>query len=386
MTKAPIQKKTYRQKTRGVIKYCIEMKIQPLLFILLLYSSAIVSQPVAEFSSKSHDFGVIKEADGPRNFSFNVSNKGNQPLVIQNVVPSCGCTSPEWTKTPVPPNGEGKITAIFDPSGRSGVFNKTLTVYSNAKPNVVVLTIKGEVVPRVRGVEELYTWPVGQVRFEGKEIMFSTVLKTQKKIRVMPAINSSKETVKVEFADVPGYLSIKMAPATLNPGQKGLVECTYYGTKDNRWGNTRDMVKVKLNGVVQETGFFISAFLAEDFSNLSKGELENGPVMEIETTRADLGEMEQSAEKIAEFRIRNNGKRDLIIRDIKPACDCITLIQGAGLTIKPGDTGILRFRFNSGTLSAGITKPVYVYSNDPKNSQSILLIHADIKQPRQQKK
>jgi hypothetical protein len=362
------------------------MKILLLFLPLIIYTTILEAQPIAEFPLKSYDFGVIKEADGPRTFSFIVTNKGNQPLVIQNVVPSCGCTSPDWTKTPVPPNGGGKITAIFDPAGRSGVFNKTLTVYTNSKPNVITLTIKGEVVPRVRGIDELYTWPVGPVRFEGKEIMFSTVAKTQKKIRVMPAVNTSKEPVKVEFTDAPGHLIIKMAPATLGPGQKGLVECTYYGTKDSRWGNARDMVKVKLNGIVQETGFFISAYLAEDFSKLSKAEIENAPVMAMETTRIDLGEMEQSAAKTAEFRIKNNGKRDLILRDVNPSCDCINLVHGAGLTVKQGETGTLRFRFNSGTLNGSITKPVYIYSNDPKNFQSILLIHAEIKQSRQVKK
>ena len=40
-------------------------------------------------------------------------------------------------------------------------FNKTLSVYSNSKPEVVVLVIKGEVTPHEKTVEELFTFPVG---------------------------------------------------------------------------------------------------------------------------------------------------------------------------------------------------------------------------------
>jgi hypothetical protein len=84
-----------------------------------------------------------------------------EPLVIQNVVASCGCTTPEWTKQPIPAGAKGKVTAIYDPKDRPGQFNKTLSVYSNTKPEVVVLVIKGEVIPHEKTVEELYTFAVG---------------------------------------------------------------------------------------------------------------------------------------------------------------------------------------------------------------------------------
>lgn len=233
--------------------------------MIFLICSSANSQPRMALPSTIHDFGTFKEAEGKRTHTFYLTNTGDQSLVIQNIVPSCGCTTPEWTKTPIPPKGKGTITAIFDPSGRGGTFSKTLTVYTNSKPAVAILTLKGEVIPRVKSVEEIYAWPVGQIRFESNEIPFASVVKSRKKIRVMPVINNSRDPVKVEFTDTSPHLFLKMVPETLKPGQKGLVECTYYGTKDNRLGNVRDMVKVKLNGVIQERGIYVSANLVEDF-------------------------------------------------------------------------------------------------------------------------
>ncbi len=172
-----------------------------------------------KISSSEHDFGKFKEEAGRQKYDFVVMNTGNQPLVIQNIVASCGCTTPEWTKSPIPPKGTGTITAIYDPANRPGPFNKTLSVYTNSKPEVVVLVIKGEVIPREKTLEELFTFPVGSVRFESNHLAFTNVKKTEKKIRVMQVVNTSKSPVSVEFEGVPEHLTLKVKPETLKPGE-----------------------------------------------------------------------------------------------------------------------------------------------------------------------
>ena len=109
-----------------------------LLFCSLLLSGLTASsqymQTKIKISPIEYNFGVFKEEAGRQTFDFIITNIGNQPLVIQKVTASCGCTTPEWTKQPIPPGSKGKVTAIFDPANRPGAFNKTLTVYSNAVP------------------------------------------------------------------------------------------------------------------------------------------------------------------------------------------------------------------------------------------------------------
>src|SRR6266542_1757921 len=105
-----------------------------LTFVLVFGISVSAQQRTASISFKeeSFDFGKIKEADGPVNHVFVFTNTGSVPLIIQNVQPSCGCTTPDWTKQPVMPGTKGFIKATFDPSGRPGTFEKSVTVYSNA--------------------------------------------------------------------------------------------------------------------------------------------------------------------------------------------------------------------------------------------------------------
>jgi hypothetical protein len=355
------------------------MKKYFLFFSFLMCGLSLAAQPMMKLSGTEHDFGKFKEEAGRQSYNFEVVNTGNSPLVIQNIVASCGCTTPTWTRSPIPPNGKGTITAIYDPLNRPGPFNKTLSVYSNSKPQVVVLVLKGEVIPREKTVEDLYTWPVGPVRFESNHLAFTTIKKTEKKIRVMPIINTSDEPVKIEFEGMPVHLQLKANPETLKPGQKGIVEGTYDATKNPGWGTLSDMVRVKLNGAIQQNGYFyISANLVEDFSSLSKEELANAPVFKIDATTVDIGKMDQATTKDVIFNFENDGKRDLIIRYIRPTCGCTAVQQGGKDTYKPGESGTIKATFNSGSYQNKVTKAIYVYTNDPKHSENILMLTADV--------
>lgn len=336
-----------------------------------------------QLSATEHNFGTFKEEAGRQTFDFVITNTGSEPLVIQNVVASCGCTTPDWTRQPIPSGAKGKVTAIYDPKDRPGQFNKTLSVYTNTKPEVTVLVIKGEVVAHEKTVDELYTFAIGAIRFESNHLAFTNVKKTEKKMRVMQLINTSSEPVKVEFDAVPAHLALKSNPETLKPGQKGMVEGTFDATKNGGWGNVSDMIKVKLNGTVQENlYFYVSANLVEDFSGLSSSELENAPLFKVETTTVDLGKIKGSTQNEVEFKFKNEGKSDLMIRFIRSTCGCTAVQQGnQGVGIKAGDTSSIKAVFNSGSYKGKVTKAIYVYTNDPKNSEVVLMLTADVEQP-----
>ncbi|MFN8240546.1 MAG: DUF1573 domain-containing protein [Bacteroidales bacterium] len=356
------------------------MKRIVFVFSVLFIAIMTYAQPKVQMSKMEHDFGKFKEEAGRQTFNFDVTNNGDAPLVIQNIVASCGCTTPEWTRSPIASGGKGVITAIYDPVNRPGPFTKTLTVYTNGKPEMFVLTIKGEVIPHEKTIDELYTWPLGDIRFESNHLAFTNIKKTEKKIRVMPVINTSKEPVKIEFDITPPHLTLKANPETLKPGQKGLIEGTYDAKlNEGGWGNVNDLVRVKLNGVVQQNGFYyVSANLVEDFSGLSKEEIANAPVFRADATTKDIGTMAQETTRDVEFTFRNEGQRDLIIRHVRSSCGCTAVQQGTSNVIKPGEKGSIKATFNAGTYSGKVVKAIYVYSNDPKNSEVVFMLNADI--------
>jgi hypothetical protein len=106
--------------------------------------------PVAQFAKVEHDFGTINEGESVE-YTFQVKNTGEAPLIIQNAQPSCGCTVPDWTKNPIPAGGSGFVKAKFDSSGKPGIQNKTITVTANTWPKQTVLRFKAMVIAKADG-------------------------------------------------------------------------------------------------------------------------------------------------------------------------------------------------------------------------------------------
>jgi Protein of unknown function (DUF1573) len=100
--------------------------------------------PIMEFNNTTYNFGeIIQGSEATCIFSF--SNVGKNPLVIENVRSSCGCTVPSWPKEPIKRKGEGEIFVKYNTSTPKS-FTKSITVYSNAKNSPIRLTVTGTVV------------------------------------------------------------------------------------------------------------------------------------------------------------------------------------------------------------------------------------------------
>jgi len=81
-------------------------KLNVLFLGLLLGSVSLWAQTQSAkitFTEESYDFGKIAEEKGPVTHEFTFTNTGAQPLIIQSVKASCGCTTPDWTRDPVLP-------------------------------------------------------------------------------------------------------------------------------------------------------------------------------------------------------------------------------------------------------------------------------------------
>ena len=74
--------------------------------------------------------------------TFTLKNVGNKPLFIQEVTTSCGCTTVTYSKEPVRP-GKETIFEVGYKAEEPGYFNKTITVYCNAKISPLTLKISG---------------------------------------------------------------------------------------------------------------------------------------------------------------------------------------------------------------------------------------------------
>ena len=114
------------------------------------------------FEEMEHQYGtIVKGGNGDCEFTF--WNDGDEPLILQSVKASCGCTTPKYTQKPVLPGQKGTIGVHYNTNNVGG-FSKTVTVTSNAVNNQrVVLRIKGNVTQDMPTQEEAKPMPAKRV-------------------------------------------------------------------------------------------------------------------------------------------------------------------------------------------------------------------------------
>lgn len=99
---------------------------------------------VGKFKSDVIEMGKIKQ-DNPTTAVFEVTNISNEPLIIEQANPTCGCTIGDYTKEPIAPGKSGTIKATYN-AKNIGVFEKRLSVKFVGIDEIKSITIKGEVI------------------------------------------------------------------------------------------------------------------------------------------------------------------------------------------------------------------------------------------------
>jgi hypothetical protein len=124
----------------------------PIMILAFLLVSAISFGQAADsasikFENDKHEFGDITQGQKVETV-FSFTNIGSKPLILSNVITSCGCTAPTWPRDPIPAKGKGEIKISFDSTGKMGMQNKVITIMSNASGNPHHITITANVLPK----------------------------------------------------------------------------------------------------------------------------------------------------------------------------------------------------------------------------------------------
>lgn len=353
------------------------------LAVFLIHPSHSFAQqkgPNISFEKTAHDYGMLKEDDGIAKYRFVFTNTGSEPLIIQDVKPSCGCTSSDWTRNPVAPGEQGFVSADYNPKNRPGKFSKTIRITTNAEPPTTILRISGEVAEKEKTITEIYPASIGDLRMKTSHLAFMKTFNNQKKTEKLEVINAGNDIVSAEFNSVPGFIEIKMEPASLKPNEEGIFIVTYDATQSNDWGfvMSRVNISVKTESGQQTDGrLSISADITEDFSNLSEEDLAKAPVIVFENHTFDFGDLKHGESVDHEYKFTNNGKSDLIIRKTKASCGCTALMPSDNI-IAPGKSSSIKMKFNSSGKRGAQNKTITVISNDPKNPEIKLQIKGNV--------
>ena len=345
-------------------------KILSTLCMALVAVAMMAQDPVITFEKTEHDFGKINEGDGRVSVVFEFKNEGMAPLILSNVRASCGCTTPTWTKEPVEPGQTGSITVTYNPNGRPGRFQKTVTITSNATEPTKKVYIKGEVIPKSAKPVNKYTVAVGDLSMKDKTLNLGTIKKGETKNGELEYANLTQADHHVELATnaADAFLISQVTLADPKPNEVGKFIFAIDTKNPKLYGPIEAYAYVVIDGKkeISETyRLTIKANVEEDFSQMTVEQKQQAPIIETAA--------EQNAGKIAagktlkfSFPIKNIGVNPLEVRRAYTADKALSV--KAPKAVKSGKKGAITIEIHTNGMKPGnYSREIVVITNDYVN-------------------
>ena len=342
---------------------------------------------VIRFDKKVHDFGDVLMAEGPVTCIFTFTNIGQQPLVIHNVISSCGCTTPEWTREPVRPGATGTIQATYSNDQGPYPFDKTLTVYvgvgASSLDRPVVLRLRGVSHEKKKDLDELFETHIGPLGLRKTTTSIGYIDQGVVKSDQMQVANLGRTELQVEAVHVSPGLRIDVTP---NPiPARSMARLTYTvnpaAMGETAWGRQHYTAQFRLSGKEYPDKLSISGVIKDNFEKWSKADIEQAGVPVIDRSYFEFGEVRKGSAVPASFLIRNKGKNPLVIHHIDGQDDAVTIQTQLPLTIKPGGKAEVKVKLDTSVLeySGEVIEVLSVITNSPSKPILNLFITGNVK-------
>jgi len=351
-------------------------------FFLILFIATQAQAQQAEqliFNETIHDFGTIDENGGNAEVEFTFTNNSGRPINIVSVAPSCGCTTPGWTKETIEQGKKGFVKASFNPRGRPGYFNKTLTVNTNLNGSPVILQIKGTVTnTEMENDVSRLTASNGSLKMRTREINFGKVfINRPSATQEMLLYNAGDKSIRIDSVLAPNYLKIDL-PDSVGVKQRVPMKVSYNAMLRNQYGFTADKIVLVTNDTeTPRKTFPVFATVEEYFLPVASEDADKVPVLSIQTGSIDFGNFKMGSIVQKSIKLRNTGKKELLIRYIQPNCSCVT-VNTDKQKARPGDEIKITISWKSEGKHGSQNKAITIYSTDPVNPVQRVALTASI--------
>lgn len=318
------------------------------------------------FETYEWDFGQINEADGPVQHTFRFANISNNPIQIDNISTSCGCTTVLYSTEPIAGGQIGEVTVSFDPSRTEGKVLREVEIFTKDRRNYASLMIAADVTPIPMGLEQIYPYFLsGDIKTNTKTCNFGYIEQGETVTRIVRIANVGNKSAKLSVVTTGNRYGMSIeCPDNIAPQEVANLKITYSIPKGKKYfGMIRDSIWLVADGV---QGSQPLATNAKRVEKVSQDENSPKPVMRIEPSYVDFGSKQAGMIHKKTITIENTGNADLIFRDVEALYGAAISIE-SGQVIKPGV---------SLKVTVAITAPstpgetaigsIYLTTNDPK--------------------
>ena len=281
------------------------------LFLSILAAIATLvpaGDEVISWDKTVHNFGDVSVADGPLSCTFSLTNNGQEPISILEVVSSCGCTDVKWTRGSIQAGQTGTVSATYKNEDGPMPFDKTLTAYISGVKKPVILRLRGVVHEKKKSLEELYgAEKLGNLGLKSRSINAGTLRQGLSSSETAVVANLGKKPMKVSFTDVSDALSISIDPNPIPAGGTATLKCTVKAVP-GVYGRQVYRATPVIDGKKASAPIEITAWTQENFAGWTDAQRKDAALPYFDQSTFNFGKA-RAGEKIAVvFHCNNRGK------------------------------------------------------------------------------
>lgn len=343
------------------------LMLQPLSCLAQEAPAALPEEKVISFESKMHDFGDVLQSDGPLKYSFKFKNISDSPIMINNVISSCGCTTPEWTRGSVQPGASGAIDVTFANDQGANPFDKTMTVYVTGVNRPVVLRIRGYVHDKRVKLSESFPFHIGQLAFRAPSYSAGYVEQGLSKSDSFTVANISRKPLKVALANPPQGITVTLDKNPIPAQGTARMTVTFdsRAARPQKWGKQNFNLAFDLDGRREKGSFKLSFFIKDNFNGLSDAQIDRAASPVPDQSYFEFGTVQAGTKVDASFRIRNTGSETLVIHKVEADKGGIQLQGRCPVSVKPGAVATLKLKYDTSNMSGETAVVLTLITNSP---------------------
>lgn len=314
----------------------------------------------------------------PVTAEFVLKNDGHKPLVINNVLKSCGCTEVDYPKTGIAAGESFVIKAVYD-AKQMGTFTKQVCLYTNADEEPFILSMRGKVVGSVVDFAGSYDEMLGAIKSDAQEVEFDDVNRGDRPVQRIHIFNPTDEVMEPVVMHLPDYLHAFVSPSKVAPRHSAEISFVLDSKKLRDLGLNQTSVYLGErpgDKIAPEKEIVVSAVLLPGFENMTPAKKALAPKMEMSTTDLNLGSFNGKKKLKGEILITNKGKSELDIRSMQ----MFTMGLQVNLKkskIQPGETVKMKVTAVAADLKKSrVRHPrILMITNDPDHAKVVVKIN-----------
>lgn len=314
----------------------------------------------------------------PVTAEFMLKNDGHKPLVINNVLKSCGCTEVDYPKMGIAAGESFVIKAVYD-AKQMGTFTKQVCLYTNADEEPFILSMRGKVVGSVVDFAGSYDEMLGVIKSDAQEVEFDDVNRGDRPVQRIHIFNPTDELLEPVVMHLPPYLHAFVSPSKVAPRHSAEISFVLDSKKLRDLGLNQTSVYLGErpgDRIAPEKEIVVSAVLLPGFENMTPTKKALAPKIEMSATDLNLGSFKGKKKLKGEILITNKGKSELDIRSMQ----MFTMGLQVNLKkskIQPGETVKMKVTAVAADLKKSrVRHPrILMITNDPDHAKVVVKIN-----------